>query len=175
MKYKRLSEEVLYSDESFPCVTGKDLDSLVEMASQTQRNRIRLCTHTDGDSRLQEMFIVHGKEAYVHPHKHTDKDECLHVLRGRADMIFFDEQGLVTETISLGDISTPYAFSCRVPQEAYHMLIIRSDVLVFSEATTGPFNRDNMIFADWAPEDGSADKAEYLKKIEAHISQRQQS
>ncbi|MCJ2164134.1 MULTISPECIES: WbuC family cupin fold metalloprotein [unclassified Pseudodesulfovibrio] len=169
MKYKVLSEEVLYSEDRYPYVTGADLDTLVELAAETKRKRIRLCTHSDGDSKLQEMFIVHEKSAYVRPHKHTDKDECLHVHRGRADMIFFDGEGAVTDVIALGEISGPDAFSCRVPAGAYHMLIIRSDVLVFSEATTGPFDRDNMIFADWAPEAEMPESWEYVAEISARI------
>ena len=169
MKYRVLNDEVLYSEERHPRLTEADLDVLTAMAAANERKRIRLCTHADAESRLQEMFIVHGRDCYVRPHKHTDKDECLHVLRGSADMIFFDEGGEVAEVVPLGASGGERAFACRVPMNVYHMLIIRSDVLVFSEATTGPFDREKMVFADWAPEDGRPEAWEYVAEVQAGI------
>ena len=172
MNFRVVGEEVLYTTEKYPCLSGRDLDTLVEMAAKTGRGRIRLCTHEDGDSKLQEMVIVHGGDAYVRPHKHTDKDESLQVLRGRADMVFFNDDGSIDQVIPLGAPSGEHPFACRVPVEAYHMLVIRSEVLVFLEATTGPFDRDNMIFAAWSPEDNTPETAIYLDGIDEQIKER---
>ena len=39
----------------------------------------------------------------------------------------------------------------------FHTLIIRSDILVFHETTEGPFDRNETVFARWAPEDGDVE------------------
>ena len=52
------------------------------------------------------------------------------------------------------------------------MFLIRSEVLVFCEAATGPFDRDQMVFAPFSPEDGTDGVAAYESKIDALIQGR---
>jgi hypothetical protein len=54
----------------------------------------------------------------------------------------------------MGDYASGRKFYYRSDAQAYHTLIIRSDVLVFHETTQGPFRREDTVFATWAPEDG---------------------
>ena len=90
MKYEVINDEVLYLKSTGTPVGDEDLDTLVELAAKNPRKRVRLCTHEGPDSLLQEMFIVHEKSAYVRPHKHLDKDECVTILRGQVDLVLFD-------------------------------------------------------------------------------------
>lgn len=165
MKYRVVTPEVLYVEVQGTPVSNEDIDELVAGARSTPRGRIRLCTHAGPESSLQEMFIVHDRNAYVRPHKHMDKDECITVLRGEVDLVYFDDAGRINGHVRLGESGSGSPFSCRVCRGVWHMFVIRSEVLVFSEVTTGPFCRDNMLFADWSPDEGDAAVAGFLLTV----------
>jgi len=154
MRMKANSKEVCVADEPIVSVGRPELEFLKGRVRDSERKRIRLCAHKDIQDKLHEMFVVYLGETYVRPNKHLQKDESLHILEGAADFIFFDEVGNITDVIPLGDYASGRRFYCRVPESAYHTLIMRSDVLVIHEATPGPFRKSDTIFAPWAPEEG---------------------
>jgi hypothetical protein len=51
----------------------------------------------------------------------------------------------------MGDSTTKKPFYHRLNKPIYHMLIIKTDFLVFHEITEGPFIKSNTIFPEWAP------------------------
>ena len=53
----------------------------------------------------------------------------------------------------MGDPSTEKLFYHRLNKFIYHMLIIKTEFLVFHEVTEGPFVRLDTVFPDWAPEE----------------------
>ena len=55
--------------------------------------------------------------------------------------------------INMGDPSTEKLFYHRLNKFIYHMLIIKTEFLVFHEVTEGPFVRLDTVFPDWAPEE----------------------
>lgn len=170
--WRKVNDEVYYLDRPGQPVGEAELDELVRLAAANPRGRSRLCTHAGPESLLQEMFIVHDKSCYVRPHKHLDKEECVTVLRGEVDIVLFDVEGGIREVVRLGDRNSGRAFCCRMVFGTYHMFLIRSDVLVFCEATTGPFDRGRMIFAPWSPDehgDVAAYQALIQKKIEKYF------
>ena len=99
------------------------------------------------------MLIVLTKDDYIRPHKYLYKTESFHVIEGSAVVIFFDEEGGIQEVIHVGDTSSGKQFYFRNDDARFHTQIITSDFLVFHEVTNGPFNRDDTIFAPWAPEE----------------------
>lgn len=165
MKYKKLNEEVLYTTEAVTRLGAADMAALAGMAAETSRHRVRLCTHESADSALHEMFIVHRRDAYVRPHMHRGRDESIHILAGDVDIVLFDQDGTVLELLEMSDYGSGRPFYCRIPKGTMHMLIIRSDVLVFCEATLGPFNRDDAVFASWAPKEGEDRVWDFVAKM----------
>jgi len=153
LRTKAVSEEVHIADERIVHLGRSDVESLKARVHATARKRIRLCAHKAVEDTLHEMFVVYVKETYVRPNKHLGKDESLHILEGMADFVFFDDAGNITEVVPLGDFSSGRQFYCRIPDSAYHTLLIRSDVIVIHESTPGPFERADTIFAPWAPEE----------------------
>lgn len=130
--------------------------ALVVDAAKNPRRRIRLCTHSSVDDSVHEMLIVHERTCYVRPHKHIGKSESFHVIEGNVDVVLFDEQGGIQDVISMGSYETKRPFFYRIAEPLYHTLLIRSEVLVFHETTSGPFQRDQTHFAPWSP-DGQND------------------
>jgi len=157
VKFKKFNDEVFYSGDSIVKVRRDDIYQLKQFARQTPRERSRLCAHKDIDSSVHEMLIVHAKDIYIRPHKHLGKSESFHVMEGKADVIIFSENGAVLDLIEMGDYGGGKVFYYRLSEPLFHTIIIRSEVVVFHETTNGPFRREDMIFAEWSPNDNEED------------------
>ena len=166
MKANPLNSEVLQADEPIVRVTASDIEMLNRKALANERKRIRLCAHSGIDDSLHEMLIVHGREAYVRPHKHPGKTESVHIIEGTVDVIVFDDEGRIREIIRMGEIGSGLHFYYRMSKPIFHTLLIRSDVLVFHETTNGPFRRSDTVFAPWAPDDGNPEACiQYMREV----------
>ena len=115
------------------------------------------------------MFIVHTSDCYVRPHKHIGKDESISVIEGCADVVFFNDDGSIHKAVSISDDSNTGSYYCRIPDSIYHMLIIRSEYLIFHEATEGPFNKKDTIFPEWSPVEESDRLVDFMDSIENNI------
>lgn len=151
-KFRRTSDEVLYSPGEVADLSKSDISFLKSIAETTKRKRARICTHLDTSDKLHEMFIVHPLDTYVRPHRHVHKVESIHVLEGEVDIVIFDEQGIVVDVCQLADYGSANPFYLRLNADVFHTLIIRSD-LVFHECTSGPFLPGQTEFADWSPDE----------------------
>ncbi len=169
IKTRSESAEVLYPDENIVVVDSADLQELKSLALLNPRQRVRLCTHRSPNDQLHEMFIVHTCECYVRPHKHLQKAESMAVLEGEADVVLFHEDGSIRQIIQLGAANTGKVFYQRLPEEIYHMLIIRTEFLVFHEITEGPFLPGNTVFPEWAPAEQGDNSKEFTSQIELLI------
>jgi len=164
------SREVRYATDAVVVVDAGDVAALKEAAAENERRRIRLCAHRSIDDRLHEMVIVHTNATYVRPHKHLGKSESFHVIEGRADVVVFDDEGGVTRVIRMGTFGSGQPFYSRIDEPLFHTLLIRSDVLVFHETTSGPFRRADTVFAPWAPDEGDAAAVtRYLAELNARL------
>jgi len=147
----RVSEEVIHASQNRSLLSKIDIEKLISLAEQTPRKRIRFCSHQSSKEIQHEMFIVHPYMAYVRPHKHLKKPESMFVLYGEVDYVMFDEFGNVTQSIQMGTYDSGKPFYHTIRTEVFHSLLIHSDWLVFLEVTQGPFDKENTVFAEWAP------------------------
>jgi len=157
---RKISDEIYYTATGFTVVGAAEIAFLKARAAETPRRRVRLCTHPDPAHPLHEMLIVHGRDAYVRPHRHHGKAESLHVIEGKATALLFDEAGAVTRSIALGAGGANYY---RIEDATFHGLLIESAWFVFHETTGGPFDPSRTEWAAWAP-DGKdeADAVRYM-------------
>ncbi len=146
---RKINDEVYYTADGITLVGPEEIAFLKARAAETPRRRTRLCTHPSPDSGLHEMLIVHGRDAYVRPHRHLGKPESLHVMEGRATAIFFDDQGTPRRRVPIGDDACRYY---RIDDAVFHSLLIESDWLVFHEVTAGPFDPAKTEWAAWSPD-----------------------
>ncbi len=166
-KYRLESNEVLYSLDS-GSISVHDILELKKIASSNPRKRVRLCMHESPDDLLQEMFIIHEQQCYVRPHKHIKKRESIKIIEGEVDIVIFDDEGGVISIIHMGDPASGKVFYTRLNSSNYHTFLIRSEVLVFHEITTGPFSREETVFAEWAPA-LDVDGIRYISKLKESI------
>lgn len=168
---RRASEEVLCATESLVVLSATDIEQLKSLAASTVRERSRLCAHTENESPVHEMFIVHSDTAYVRPHKHIGKSESFHVIEGRVDVVLYDDEGTIADVIRMGDYGSGLPFYYRIAGAVFHTLLIRSPILVFHETTGGPFDRNQTVFADWAPLDADgAGQLEFRRRLDQSVS-----
>ena len=166
------SAEVRYATDAIVLVDGGDVADLKRAAEDNARRRVRLCAHHSRDDRLHEMLIVHTHDTYVRPHKHLGKSESFHIIEGDVDVVVFADDGGVAEVMRMGAFASGRPFYYRLAAPLFHTLLIRSDVLVFHETTSGPFSRADTVFAPWAPEDGDASAVRrYLADLETRLTQ----
>lgn len=156
------SSEVYYpANPDVVVVDSNMVEKLIALAAEEPRQRCRLCLHAGVDNTLHEMVIVHKKSAYVRPHRHLGKSESFHVIQGEMLVVLFNDDGEVREAIHLGEPGRNESFCYRLGAELYHSVIPLTDWVVFHEVTNGPFRREDMVMAEWAPsesdnEQGSA-------------------
>jgi len=149
---RKESDEVLYPAEDVVVLDARTLEELKRLAMLNPRKRVRLCGHRSPDDLLHEMFIIHTRDTYVRPHKHLGKAESFSILEGEVDVVLFEEDGRIARTIPMGAPGSGKPFYYRLADPIFHTLLIRTDFLVFHEATEGPFRREQTVFAPWAPE-----------------------
>ena len=171
MQFTEVSAEVLVTTEPITWVTREDIGLLKAKAAMNPRQRIRLCAHMNLDDSVHEMLIVHTKSNFNQPHKHPNKSESFHIIEGELDIVIFDDAGQILETITLGEYSTDARFYWRLSESNYHMVIPRSDVVVFHEITSGPFDRaTSFVPAPWSPEDqDNAGQEMFMAQLEERL------
>lgn len=163
-----VSEEVLYAATSTPFISLEDVERLKMLAAENRRKKVRLCIHPDPEALLHEMLIVLARGNYVPPHKHIDKTESFVLIEGEMDVILFDTLGKVTNVIKMGSCESGKVFCFRIPPDLFHSVLVRTRTVVFLETTTGPFRRENMLIAPWAPLEGTEEALayhEFLKEV----------
>jgi cupin fold WbuC family metalloprotein len=150
--FRKVSDEVYYTERAVTSVGPEEIDFLKARAAELPRRRSRLCAHPSPEHGLHEMLIVHGRDAYVRPHRHHGKPESLHVIEGRATALLFGEDGGIERRIAMGPPGSGACFFYRIESAVYHSLVIESDWLVFHEATSGPFDPAQTEWAPWSPD-----------------------
>ena len=173
MRFREHNAEVLYAEDPIVQVDREDIGFLVSRALKNPRKRIRLCAHRNVGDKLHEMLIVHGRDCYVRPHKHTAKTESFHIISGVVDIVLFDEAAQIIDVVLMGDYYTARKFFYRLADPYYHTLLIRSDYVVFHEITNGPFDRADTIFAPWAPiETDAVAVRSFMKELAKSVEDR---
>jgi cupin fold WbuC family metalloprotein len=151
-------------------VGEEELAFLREAIQKSPRRRSRICTHRSVQEKLHEMFVIYSNDTFVRPNKHVGKDESVFVIDGAADFLFFDDAGAVTQVVEMGDVASGKAYFCRVPSGIFHTIIMRSPQIMLFEATPGPFNPAETLYADWGPlESDTAAVANYRAWMDEEI------
>jgi cupin fold WbuC family metalloprotein len=151
-------------------ITNDLLKSLSAEASTSVRKRKNHNFHLTESDLLQRMLNAVEPRSYIRPHKHLnpDKREAFIILKGSMAVVEFDEKGAISDHIILDASIGNYA--AEITPASWHTVISLQSGSVYNEVKDGPYNiMKDKIFADWSPEEGSAEADQYLKTLHEKI------
>jgi cupin fold WbuC family metalloprotein len=171
LNYKKINDEVLYTEDAVTRIDAKDMEVLKSMAAANPRKRVRLCAHPNPDDLLHEMIIVLRDASYIPPHKELTKSESFHMIEGVMDVLIYNDDGSLREVIPLAAHGSDRPFYYRLSGSLFHTVLPVSDVVVFHETTNGPFHPGSAQFANWAPGNNAdaADKKKYIEEMRSMV------
>jgi len=150
--------------------TSEQFATLHEQASASPRLRQHQNIHASHDAPFQRLFIAFGLDSYVRPHKHhlTPKDETLVAVQGLLGVLVFDDAGQVVQQLRLGSerhAAPGVGPVVDMPAGTWHTVLALTPDAVLLEGKAGPFDPQGpREFADWAPEEGSAEALALLHR-----------
>lgn len=136
------------------------LDELAAKAATSPRRRAHYNLHTSPNDWVQRFVVVAFRDSYIRPHRHWTKSELVSVIRGRIEMVLFDDAGKITDRFAVGEGTSNIAYE--LPQGTLHTLLPLTDGTAFLEVKEGPYDPATAAeFAAWAPEEGSSGIAQF--------------
>lgn len=145
-------------------ITSAMMDELAGKAAEAKRLRMNLNIHEQLSDPVQRLFIAAKPSSYFRPHRHPGKSEFAIVIRGWFDVLTFNEAGVVTERVSVGEGQS--AFGLEIPPDAWHTWIPRDEASVFFEVKQGPYDpATSMQFAAWSPDEGAPEIADFQARL----------
>lgn len=124
------------------------LDQLGQQARQSPRLRANHNLHPQLDDPIQRLAIAMQPATYVRPHRHPHTWELLYPLRGRFVVLYFDDNGSVTDRLVLGDD----AAVVENPAGQWHAVLSLDDGGVIFEVKHGPYQAiAEPDYAPWSP------------------------
>ncbi|WP_066710475.1 WbuC family cupin fold metalloprotein [Curvibacter delicatus] len=146
------------------------LNDLVRQAESSPRLRQHANLHASYAEPCQRLFNAIGVESYIRPHRHMadPKTETLVAVRGRMTLVLFDEQGRVIRALPFGAGSSDEDCDAGVELSpgTWHTVLADLPGSVLFEVKAGPFDLDlAKELASWAPAEGTAEVAEYLREL----------
>ncbi|RAU21883.1 cupin fold metalloprotein, WbuC family [Paramagnetospirillum kuznetsovii] len=147
-------------------VDPRRLSALVEQARTSPRRRAHLNIHDDTAESINRLAIALEPDTYIRPHRHSDKFELFVLLVGRAVLIGFDGDGVVTERVEVGGEGTRIA---EFPVGTWHSLVALDSGSIMLEVKPGPYSpTPEADFAAWAPAEGDAAAAACRDWLQDH-------
>lgn len=126
------------------------IDELAAKAAASPRKRAHLNVHESAADLVQRFFVVAQPDSYFRPHMHRTHSELAVVLRGRLDLLTFDESGRVLARYDIGKDTGQFAYE--TASRTWHTLVPVGGPIAFLEIKQGPYDPAVAVdFAPWAP------------------------
>mgnify|MGYP003334997895 CR=1 FL=1 len=141
---------------------ARDFSALSARAAAAERLRANLNVHTSLDANVQRLFIATEPGTYMRPHRHAEshKWEFFMVLRGRLDLLLFNDTGEVRERVTISPDTTP---AVEVPPGVFHAYVCMQSGTVGFEVKEGAYvPTPEHDYAPWSPPERSPGAAAYL-------------
>lgn len=136
---------------------------LFSKAGTNPRKRVNVNFHSSPNDIVQRMVVAIRKGTYIRPHHHPNerKWELLLILKGRANLIFFEADGKIKEKIEVGENS--HISGIEINPFTWHTLVPITEEVIMFEVKEGPYiPAEKIDFASWAPEEGSVKINDFL-------------
>jgi cupin fold WbuC family metalloprotein len=129
------------------------LDELAAKAAASPRRRAHFNIHGGATDLVQRFLVVAYADSYFRPHLHRTNAELVTMLRGRLDLVTFDDAGHLLNREGLGEGTGHFAYE--MPTSTWHTLVAAGGPVAFLEVKQGPYDPATAAeFASWAPVEG---------------------
>lgn len=140
-------------------------DRVLARAEAAPRRRTNHNFHAGPEDNPHRFLNVMMRDTYVPPHRHVTppKPEAFLVLRGRATVFVWTEDGRVRERHALGD-GGPMGID--LAAGLWHSVLVESHHAVIYEVKPGPWDPStDKDFARWAPREGEPGVAAFMERL----------
>ena len=138
------------------------LDELTAKAASSPRARAHHNIHATAADPVQRFLVVAGADSYFRPHRHKTRSELAVIVRGRVDVLTFEERGRVTARYGVGEGTD--SIGSETPQGAWHTVVPGAAGGAFLEIKEGPYDPATAAeSAPWAPAEGGASVPRFLE------------
>ncbi|MHB1656285.1 MAG: WbuC family cupin fold metalloprotein [Burkholderiales bacterium] len=111
------------------------LDKLTAQAKNSPRLRANANFHSELSDPVQRLAIAMEPDTVIRPHRHFQTWELLTALRGRFIVLLFDDEGIVTQRVTLGED----CFVQETPPGVWHGVLSLDSGGVIFEVKRGPY------------------------------------
>lgn len=118
-------------------IDKKLLDEVSARAKASERLRMNYNLHDAMDSKAQRLFNALEPGTILPIHRHRNTAETYILLRGRIDVMFYNDQGVEVNRFELNPAEGNYGV--HIPKGQWHTLeVLESDTVIF-EVKDGPY------------------------------------
>lgn len=118
-------------------IDKKLLDEVSARAKASERLRMNYNLHDALDSKAQRLFNALEPGTILPIHRHRNTAETYILLRGRIDVMFYDDKGVEVERFALNPQEGNYGV--HIPKGQWHTLeVLEKDTVIF-EVKDGPY------------------------------------
>ncbi|MGQ1787688.1 WbuC family cupin fold metalloprotein [Saccharicrinis sp. GN24d3] len=152
-------------------INAEHLETLTEQAQNSERKRKNYNFHDRDGDLVQRMLNAFEPNTYVRPHRHVnpDKREVFLILTGRLLVIFFNDEGEITDHAILDRETGQYGVE--ISSSEWHSTTGLEEGTVVYEIKDGPYYQsEDKNFAPWSPPEGSTEAHTYLKACLTYLN-----
>lgn len=148
-------------------IVGKEFfGELEKKAVDSPRKRAHFNFHQSLEEEIHRLCVAADPSTYIRPHRHSRIGawELLVILKGAADVLVFDNDGIVKERVTISVAGETRAIE--LDENTFHGFIPHEGGSVILEVKKGPYvPTPESDFAPWAPAEGSDNAQEFLAKL----------
>ena len=152
------------SDTQIPQLSEQEIiEGLLSAGSSARRRHLKLL-HNPGEE-FNRGFSFTMQDSYMQPHLHPgdEKIEEIYLIQGKIAVLFFDDQGALTEVVLLEKDGIE---GVKVPAFTWHTYAMLSESAITYETMMGRYDPKTWKeFAEWAPPENSSESLAYLHSL----------
>jgi cupin fold WbuC family metalloprotein len=118
-------------------INKKLFDELSSQAADNERLRVNFNLHTSLDDHVQRLFNALEPGTVLPVHRHKNTAETYIVLRGRLEVLMYNENGNLTETVDIYPDKGNYGMHIEAGQ--WHTINVLEKGTIIFEVKQGPY------------------------------------
>ncbi|ATH09172.1 hypothetical protein BIY24_14830 [Halobacteriovorax marinus] len=159
--------QAIFKRGDFVSLSIEDINTLKEEVTKSPTKRYRYCLHQAHQDTIQEMVIAMMEDSYCRPHSHPQaSSESYHIIEGELLVLIFNNKGKVIDSVRLNSREN---LILRMNNGTIHMPIALSEIVIYHETISGPFEKDLMVhYVDWAPREDDIEESKlFLNQVKS--------